>query len=245
MKRQKIRKTLLLFSMLLFPITLNYFSPYLIVNGSYEGIISGSAILFLSLFLSSLFLGRAFCGWICPAGSLQDVCIHINDKPTSHKQNIIKYFIWIPWLITIIMGFIAAGGVKNIDIIYMTDFGVSIANPFGIIVYFMVVALILTLALTLGRRSFCHSTCWMAPFMILGTKIKNKLNYPSLHLKGDVGKCVSCKACNRTCPMSLNVSEMVKTNKMNHDECILCGKCESVCSKGAIHIKYCKDVERK
>lgn len=238
MKRQKIRKTLLLFSMLLFPITLNYFSPYLIIQGSFEGVISGSAIIFLSLFFSSLFLGRGFCGWICPAGGLQESCMQINDKPVSPKQNIIKYIIWIPWLLTIIMGFIAAGGIKKGDIIYFTDHGVSISNPSGIIIYFMVVALILVLALSFGRRSFCHSTCWMAPFMVIGSKIKNNFNYPSLHLEGDAEKCISCKMCDKNCPMSLKVNEMVKTHKMNHNECILCGKCENACSKNAVHLGF-------
>jgi hypothetical protein len=42
MKRQKIRKTIQLVSMLLFPVTLNYFSPYLIIQGSLEGVLAGS-----------------------------------------------------------------------------------------------------------------------------------------------------------------------------------------------------------
>jgi polyferredoxin len=210
----------------------------LIVQGSFAGIISGSAILFLSLFISSLFLGRGFCGWICPAGALQESCMQVNDKPVSPKQKVIKYIIWIPWLITIIMGFVTAGGIKSVDIIYLTDYGVTIANPFGIIIYFMVVTLILVLALVFGRRSFCHSTCWMAPFMIIGSKIKNNFNYPSLQLESDGGKCINCKMCDKNCPMSLMVSEMVKTNKMNSNECILCGKCESVCSKSAVHLGF-------
>lgn len=41
MKLQKTRNALLLISLILFPVTINYLSPYLIVSGSFEGIASG------------------------------------------------------------------------------------------------------------------------------------------------------------------------------------------------------------
>ena len=82
-KFSKARRTIQLVSLLLFPITLNYMSPYLIVQGSFEGVLSGSAMLFLGLFFSALFLGRSFCSWICPAGALQDVCAAIEPKSTG------------------------------------------------------------------------------------------------------------------------------------------------------------------
>lgn len=46
MKRQNIRKLLLIISLLLFPITIWYMSPYLIIQGAMEGIITGSFIVF-------------------------------------------------------------------------------------------------------------------------------------------------------------------------------------------------------
>jgi ferredoxin-type protein NapH len=68
--RQRVRKVLLLVSMLIFPITINYFSPYLIIQGGFEGVVAGSALIFLSQFLTALIFGRAFCGWLCPAGAI-------------------------------------------------------------------------------------------------------------------------------------------------------------------------------
>ena|GEM_PF-2799404 len=59
-RRQRIRWALILISFFLFPVTLYYFSPYLIVVGAAEGVISGSAILFAGLVLSGLFFGRRY-----------------------------------------------------------------------------------------------------------------------------------------------------------------------------------------
>lgn len=240
MRKQKRRKILLLLSMLLFPITLNYFSPYLIIQGSFEGVLSGSAIIFVSMFIVSLVLGRAFCGWVCPAGAIQECCMQINERPVGRKQNIVKYILWVPWLVTIIAGFIAAGGVRKANLFYYTDHGISVSNIYGFIIYFGVVGLVLLLALVVGKCSFCHSVCWMAPFMILGSKIKNKCNYPSLHLEGNDRLCIQCGKCNAACPMSLKVSEMVKENEMSNDECILCGSCSSVCPRQAVEMKFGK-----
>lgn len=236
MKAQKVRKAILLLSMLVFPLTLNYFSPYLIVQGSFAGIASGSFLLFAALFLTSLIFGRAFCGWICPAGGLQKACGEINVKPTGPRQNRIKYWIWTPWMGAILAGFVSAGGIGKVQPFYFTDHGISVSNNYGYITYFLVVGLIGGTALLFGRRSFCHSLCWMAPFMVIGSRIKNKLGYPSLRLGAVAARCVSCKACDKACPMSLPVSRMVMNEQMEHDECILCRNCVDGCHKGAIRI---------
>ncbi|MBR2176297.1 MAG: 4Fe-4S binding protein, partial [Clostridia bacterium] len=80
MKRQNIRKLSLVISLLLFPITLYYFSPALIMNGALNGIINGSFIVFALMLILSIPFGRIFCSWLCPAGGLQECAFMINDK---------------------------------------------------------------------------------------------------------------------------------------------------------------------
>jgi hypothetical protein len=53
--RQRIRKTLIIISFLLFPVIMNFLSPYVIIDGASQGIISGSFIIFGLMFLSALF----------------------------------------------------------------------------------------------------------------------------------------------------------------------------------------------
>ena len=54
MNRKNIRKLLLIISLLLFPITIWYMSPYLIIQGAMEGIISGSFVVFTCMLLGSI-----------------------------------------------------------------------------------------------------------------------------------------------------------------------------------------------
>lgn len=80
MKRQRVRKLLITISLRLFPITLYYFSPALIINAGQKGVISGSFIVFALIFLLSIPFGRLFCAYLCPAGGLQECVFAINDK---------------------------------------------------------------------------------------------------------------------------------------------------------------------
>jgi Pyruvate/2-oxoacid:ferredoxin oxidoreductase delta subunit len=102
------------------------------------------------------------------------------------------------------------------------------------IIYYAVIGLFLTLSLTLGRIAGCHAIYWMAPFMIIGRKIRNLLKYPALQLKADASKCTDCLTCTRNYPMSMDVNALVKRGNMEHSECILCGNCMDSCSSSVI-----------
>ena len=47
--RQRVRKALIILSFLSFPITMNYLSPYAIIEGASQGIVNGSLIAFASV----------------------------------------------------------------------------------------------------------------------------------------------------------------------------------------------------
>jgi ferredoxin-type protein NapH len=224
--KQRIRRAILLITFLTLPVTLYYLSPYIIINGAAQGIIAGSFIYFCLLFLFSLFFGRAVCGWVCPAAAVQEWSFAVNDRNVrGGKLNWIKYFIWIPWIGLIISMVILAGGFRSVDPFYLTENGISITRPEDYITFFTVVGIIIILSFTVGKRAFCHYVCWMAPFMIIGTKIKDFIKWPSLHLVSDNSRCKQCRTCDKNCPMSLEISRMVQNGSMKNDECILCGTC--------------------
>ena len=241
MGRQKIRNAMTLLMFALFPVIYYYFSPYLIIMGAAEGIIVGSLIVFASLFVFSLFLGRAFCGWVCPAGATQELCARVRNKNFQNgKRNWIKYAIWVPWITVIIVMFLQAGAIRAVDPLYQTYYGVSITGLESAVMFLAIAGLIAGIALVGGRRAACHTICWMAPFMIIGRKIRNAVNWSALQLEADSSKCVNCLACTRNCAMSLDVNSMVQKQAMENTECILCGKCVDVCPKGVIKYSFGK-----
>ena len=234
-KRQRYRKALILISFLFFPLTIYYLSPVLIIMGAAEGIVAGSFIAFVLMFLFSLVFGRLFCGWICPGGGLQEACMIINSNAVrSGKADMIKYLIWAPWMVLIIVFFIRAGGIDEIDPFYHITGGISVAQPGDYVIYYFFVGLTVLLSLAAGKRAFCHYICWMAPFMIIGTRLKSLNIWPSLRLMASPDDCNDCEKCNKICPMSLDVNTLVKSGIEDINECILCGSCVDNCPRESI-----------
>ncbi|HJN14322.1 MAG TPA: 4Fe-4S binding protein [Armatimonadota bacterium] len=235
MKRQSLRKALII-SFLLMPVTLYYMSPALPIMGAAEGIIAGSAIVFALQLITALVLGRGFCGWVCPAGGLQEACFAAVDRRArGGRWDWVKYLIWAPWMAIIAITAIRHVGPWHVDFLYQTTSGVSVMDAQGYVIYFVVIGLIVVLSLATGRRGFCHYACWMAPFMVIGTAARSFARWPALHLRCDKSRCVECKRCTRACPMSLDVDRMVRAESMDNLECILCGTCADTCPTKVIH----------
>ncbi len=235
--RQKVRKGIILSSFFLFPVVFYYFSPYLIIESTMKGIINGSFIMFSLMFLSSLVLGRGFCGWVCPAAGGQEAVFSARERKVS-RGNSIKWIIWIPWISAIVLLAIKRGGYHSVDFTYQTHHGLSIGDTSGLVTYLSVLLLIIAPAFIVGKRSFCHHLCWMAPFMILGRKVRNVFEWPSLRLIDDSEQCGHCHACTENCPMSLPVESMVASGRMEHAECVLCGTCVDGCRRSAIRYGF-------
>ncbi len=237
--RQRIRKAVVILAFLSFPITMNFLSPYVIIDGAVNGIVNGSLIMFGLMFVSSLFLGRAWCGWVCPGGGMQEMVEPINMKAVNgRKIDWIKWLIWIPWVSLIVFMVVRAGGYQQVNFLHLTDAGISVDEPWKYITYYMVVLIFVALAVFAGRRAGCHTICWMAPFMIIGRWIRNRFGWASWRLVADASACADCKKCTSNCPMSLDVNAMVQIEQMENSECILCGTCVDNCSKSAIHYSF-------
>lgn len=238
MNRQRLRKFLLLLSFLLFPVTIYYLSPVLIINAGLNGIINGSFVVFLILLVGSIFFGRIFCAYLCPAGGLQECAFCINERiPKQGWRNNIKYVIWTVWIAAVVVCYLYRGEIVRLDFFYETDHGISVANIYGYIIYYGIVFLILIPCVLFGKRIFCHYFCWIAPFMVLGTKLRRLLHLPGLQVTAQKENCIACKRCNQACPMGLDVQHMAKQGGCTSTECIQCGACIDACPKHVLHYR--------
>ena len=244
MKRQKIRKLLLILSLLLFPVTLYYFSPALIFNAGMKGVINGSFLVFTAMLVLSIPFGRLFCAYLCPAGGLQECVFAVNDKlPKQGWRNKIKYVIWSVWILAVVICYISNKKELKIDFWFETEHGISVSGIHSYVIYYGILCLILIPALLAGKRAFCHYFCWMAPFMVLGTKLRRLLHLPGLHVKVKAKQnCISCGKCSKSCPMGIDVvremeEEQVKSRNYIPgciSECIQCGACIDQCPRSVL-----------
>ena len=239
--RQKIRRFTILISFILFPITIWYFSPYLIIQAFSEHVMNGSFFVFMLMFILSMFLGRVWCGYLCPTGGLQECVQRINDKPAKQgKRDRIKFVIWILWMTAVVVTFILGKNKVTINPFYMTEHGISISSINNYVVYYGVVFIVLAPALIHGKRAVCHYICWMAPFMIIGSTVGRWLHLPQLHIEVETDKCIGCGKCSAACPMGLDVKKLVSEDKdssLKTTECIQCGACVDDCPKKVLSYK--------
>jgi len=213
-----------------------FFSPVLAVMAASQGIINGSLVIYLLLFLSSLFLGRAWCGWLCPGGAINTACAHLIRKPLRRsKATVIKYGIFA--LLAGVIGVLAlrAGGFHALDPFWGLN-RTSALQDFLLV--FGAIGIIVPVAFWLGKHAHCHYFCWQAPILILGATIKAYGKWPALHLTAKPADCRRCGICEHRCPMSLQVSKMVTTGKLHHADCVLCGNCVDACPQGIIHYAF-------
>jgi len=173
-------------------------------------------------------------------GGIAEATSKLRDKRIRRRGiDWIKLTYWPLWLALIFLTVVRAGGFKQVDFLYQTWHGISVSCLGSALLALIIVAIVVALTLIVGRRAFCHSLCWISPFMIIGTWIRERLRLPGLRLRAAPEKCVSCGACTSACPMSLDVQEtMVAPNKMTKRECVLCATCVDACPTEAITIHF-------
>ena len=162
-----------------------------------------------------------------------------NDRQAKGgRRDKIKYAIWIIWMIAIAVTFILGKNEVTIDPFYLTDHGISVSQIYDYVIYYGVVLLLIIPALIHGKRAACHYICWMAPFMVIGSRVGRFFHLPQLHIEAKKKDCISCGRCTKACPMGLDVKQMVsEENSHNCTECILCGACVDECPKKAVRYR--------
>ena len=79
------------------------------------------------------------------------------------------------------------------------------------------------------NRAFCKYICPITVFL------KPMSYFSVFRIKVDEKKCISCRKCERVCPMNVEVP-LNSRKKKNATECILCMKCMQECPKNALKL---------
>ena len=184
-----------------------------------------SFILMWIVFALALLVGPAFCGWVCPMGSIQEWFGKLGRKLFGRRYNrFIPYkydrilrFLRYGMLVWVLVMTIGSGQLffQDIDPYFaLFNFWTSEVAISGIVVLLVVLGLSL-----LVERPFCKYAC---PYgALLG--IFNLFRI--FAIRRNPATCINCKACDKSCPMNIPLSG--STGRVRHHQCISCLKCTS------------------
>ncbi len=204
-----------------------------------------SSIVGISILVLTPFLGRLFCGWLCPIGAIQEVLYKltnaspkgkvkrvISDKWHNRLKNL-KYFIL---LMNIIFAYFLIQG------IYMNGCPViAFANIGNFLIISAIILFIFIVASLFIERFGCRYLCPYGALMSILLKLSNFLKIPRVMLKINKAMCVNCDLCSGNCPMQIDVDDKPK---VIDSECILCHRCREKCPRKGIGCDFCNAREK-
>ena len=220
------------------PIPVNLFSRFDPLMALTSMLASRSVILNLApaiiTVLATLALGRFWCGWLCPLGTILDLFGPNVRQAIPQRLRQAKHFL----LFIIIFAALLA----NLTLIFLDPITILLRPLAGAIypgiqraiaassesqplIPILALPLLIILGLNLlAKRFWCRYLCPLGAFLGLLSKVA--------WLKQRVGeKCVQCKQCVPECPMG-TINEEDYTS--DPGECIQCLDCLARCSVGAI-----------
>lgn len=243
---QRIRKTVMILLLISMPVVFAWMSPVVIIIAGIHRTVNMGMIIFLIWFVSSLFLGRAYCSYACWGGAGQEVFGGLIKKSFKRgnraRWRIIRYIIFIVWIAAIFATPLINGGFLQMNPFFPNELDtpmqfLSIPREVsaGFFMYFgMQLIVFIILPLLFGNRAACHLACPMSVLGDIGARIGRMLRVPHLKLATEPQKCTNCMKCSLSCQMGLEVTKMVQRGAVEDTDCILCGECVEACPKKVI-----------
>ena len=199
------------------------------------------------VFILTLFLGRLFCGWICPLGTIFQITSRLARSRLARKQieqnryvaaQSVKYTLLVALLLCAWLGVLQAGLFDPIALLTRTS-AVFLAPaagsgwsaiahhaptrvfPAGPLIAGAFVALLL---LNLYRPRF-----WCRYLCPLGALLGVAARFAPAGVIRDAVKCTKCGLCNRNCPGACSPDTTTRVA-----ECFVCWNCIAECPEGAL-----------
>lgn len=177
------------------------------------------------------FIGRVFCGYLCPIGWIQKISDFIADKLKIKKivvtNDISKYLYVLKYVITfrIIVASLVAGSMIFIEICPIYLF--SSAPYLGVTIIALLTTILIFLISLKLKFFFCRFLCPYSVFIEIGEFIMKTVGFKKIiGVKREESACVGCTICDQRCPME---NEISKLETGEHINCIVCMKCIKAC----------------
>ncbi|OPY25745.1 MAG: Polyferredoxin protein MvhB [Methanocella sp. PtaU1.Bin125] len=167
--------------------------------------------------LAAVLLGRAFCGWACPVGFLNDLVGLVRRGRDRNRYGYLQF--GVPAAVLILSAF-------AVDVLALADPLVIFQRSLYVLwtgTAVPVVLLLIVLAALAVPRFWCRALCPLGGMLGVAGLLS-----PFGFRASD--QCIRCGKCRRACPMGA----IAKDLRWDATACTKCLECEKACSKGAV-----------
>ncbi|MEA2081455.1 MAG: 4Fe-4S binding protein [Elusimicrobiota bacterium] len=198
---------------------------------------SGFLYIFGLIGIPSMFLGRFFCGWICPFGFLQELIFVKKFKlkfPAFLKY--LKHILFFGFVLLFPLLFKNNLGIGTPTFCkYICPAGTAEAGFWGLasgvgrfsfVLFGKIIILAAVIFFSLRIRRFFCRICPMG--LLLG--FFNKVSFLQLRVND---KCDNCGVCKKVCPVDVDMPR-----DLSSINCIRCGKCVDACPQKALSLSF-------
>lgn len=204
----------------------------LVWPGAIAGTYAAAGLMFAIWLAASLALGKAWCGWGCFFGGLDDAFSRLLPRPRLAAPAWIKS---LPYAVLAVFALLTAASMMPaycgllcpVKAATELPAGHFVSDNFMLGVHLgMFAAVTVTLPALMKRRSQC------AFFCPLGALQNGMDRLAPFKMRFDNAKCTGCGVCERNCPV-MAIGEDAGGRRAGHD-CVKCGRCADNCPAGAI-----------
>jgi polyferredoxin len=216
----------------------------------YQGLLLGLLVL-----VPTFFIGRFFCGWVCPFGALHQFFAWLF-RPRSRKQRVdcnryrrlyrTKYFLLVVMIVLAIFGVVQAGLLDPISLL-TRSLAASVFPAVGAVTggellpertfqfgWLLGGVFIVLLAMNaVIPRFFCRVLCPLGALLGVCSRVS------VLRIHRSETRCIHCDQCRSVCPAAADPQADVRLS-----ECFVCMNCREVCPTVAISFRGTAPEER-
>lgn len=226
------------------------YCPFGGLEGLYKFITSGgkylqhthlsNLVVLVAALITAYLVKSAFCGWICPFGTLQDWLYRLA-KPLrqgpifastrrwlrAHPQVVNALDHWLRYAKYVILAWILIGTIVY-DTMVFRDY-----DPYATLLNIaelelgagLVILLLTVVAALFVERPWCRYACPLGAVLGLTGKLS------PVKIKRNVELCKNCRLCDAKCPMGLKPSSVTV---MTSADCTSCLECVAACPKEGV-----------